>query len=198
MAVVHELAGKQFASSESSRLKQEHLGKLFEHMYDISGDHSGSEPSLYLRKEDEETLEQFLELAFELNWVDSEPIDMRVSRVPGVKAFPHGMHTARTGLSNALFFHQTGPQRRGYAFARLNMAQTQRVAICDDGLFRSKRGPELASGSKGKGWGVLPRPDYMLPYLEPVSLLLSHAPQKSLAESLLSRIQPPHLRAAPR
>lgn len=197
MATIRELVAKQGDFAEAELSKHECRERLWQHMYDISGDASGSDPSLYLTdKEDQDTLEEFLELAFERNWVDSEPvIGMRRSRVPGVDGIPPGMQVVRAGLTKALFFPKVGPTMRGYVFAELNMKPTQQVAVCEDHMLYSERGPELANGSKGIGWGRLPDPEYMLAHIQPVTALLRHPSHKTLAESLISRILPVNLRS---
>jgi hypothetical protein len=76
------------------------------------------------------------------------------------------------------------------------MASTQLVALCEDGLLRSRRGPELTMGSKGIGWGRLPNPDYMRAHIKPAEILIiGRDRRKSIAENLVSCILPIHLRS---
>lgn len=203
MSTVRELAAKRGRSLESNASMLESRDRLFRHMYDISGDPSGSRPEDYFDEKDLEELSEFFQIATELQWVDAEAvIDMRRSRVPGLEAFPNSKRVgtaglARAGLTRVLFFPRIEPAQRGYVGLKLNMQPTQLVAVCQkDHLLRSWRGPELAGGSKAMGWGRLPDPDYMQAYIKPAErLIVGHDRRKSIAENLVSCILPTHLRS---
>lgn len=195
MATLRELASEKGTDLyDDVQLPHAYLDNLARHMYEISDDPSGSDPSLYFNnEEDQKTLKQFLRMATELDWPDAEPIiDMRASR-KGIPAWTGSLRTAKAGLTKALFFPKIKDTQRGYLFGRLNVKPTQQVAICEDGRLRSLRSGAALIESKGIGWGRLPDREYLLPAIHPVEVLIDYAPLRSLGEALLSRIEPEHL-----
>ena len=105
-----------------------------------------------------ETYEQFLLLAEEVGWPNADPIDMRACRIPWIPAWTSYLTAAKAGPTKGLFFPKIGSEHQGYLFAHLGIAQSQPVAICRDGLLRSRRGPEPYR-SMGIGWGPYQTPD---------------------------------------
>jgi hypothetical protein len=102
MSSVRELAGKVGASTKPNLSMLEHRDRLWQHMYDISGDPSGSKPEDYFIEKDQADVDEFLQMAAELGWVDAEPtIDMHRSWIPGVEGFPNSRRAGRAGLARA-------------------------------------------------------------------------------------------------
>lgn len=145
----------------------EKINRLLRHMAEISGDPSGSNPADYLSEQDAKTVAEFVEIANELGWPASDTIVLRKTRnISPANAFDrpawvNPRNTAKSGLTKALFFPRAEDERRGYVFGELGLSPSQQVAICDDGLLRSLRGPELER-SKGVGWGRLPDPGLLI------------------------------------
>ena len=101
MSSVRELAGKRGASIEPNLSMLKHRDSLWQHMYEISGDPSGSKPEDYFNQQDQEAIAEFFELATELDYVDAEPIiDMRRSWLPGLDGFPNSRRVHKAGLAS--------------------------------------------------------------------------------------------------
>lgn len=168
-------------SFDEQSLKREDTRKLLDHMFEISGDPSGSPLDLYLDEEEVAQCQQFLQLAEELAWPDSVNINMRTgSKLPfssfAFSAWRTNLNNTKADLTKGLFFPETS-QNKGYVFGKLGLASSQQVALCYDGLLRSYRGRELKK-SKGIGWGRLPDPGLMTPLLSSGRSLVDygHAP----------------------
>jgi hypothetical protein len=160
--------GVRFRDPNAFRSPQhlEEEERVQEHMAEISGDPSGSDPSLYLPQEDVRTLENFVKMADDLGWPNSTDISMKTRRyeaVPQMNKIPvwhSSKHVAKAALTKRLFLKQNETYK-GYVFGYLSLAKPpQTVAICSDGNIRSLRGAELRH-SNGLGWGKLPDPELM-------------------------------------
>lgn len=203
MSTVTQLAAERRKDFESYQEHQEHFDALAQHMYDISDDPHGSEPKDYLGGEELQELNHFIGLAEELGWPDAESIiGMRSGRgrnvrwLPQLPAWEHNRHIDHAALTKRLFYPRVGEAQPGYVFAELNIAGLeQRVAVARNKKLYSLRGHELYK-SKAMGWGRLPDPEYLLPAIEPVKIMLNYRPYKSLEEALVSRIHPQYLPAS--
>jgi hypothetical protein len=201
---------KKFKEGEEGREVQR---ELFEHMYEISDDPSGSDPAKYLSPEDAETCKEVAKLADSLDWPGASLLEMRSSRRGNIDAWTKPRNFAKTSLTKAIVFPVIAG-RRGYVFGHTSTVPSQLVALCEgkcegedgediNGVLLSKRGPELER-SKGIGWGRLPDPGkiaaarakgeaYGISYanvesLPLAKLLLKKMPAKSLAGVDLSSI----------
>ena len=141
---------------------------LFDHMYEISDDPSGSDPTDYLSQADVEELRSSLATAkASPDWKNASLLDMQKIWVPGFEdAWKGPLTTAKVGLTKFLWFRKKGEPHWGIIFGHLSIEPSQAVAVRDDGLLVSKRGTELQK-SKGVGWGRLPDPEKMMPVLAP-------------------------------
>jgi len=95
MANLRSLADERYLRDREVELHHVNLGKLARHMYEISNDPSGSDPSRYLSQTDIGTLEQFFKMAAELGWPNAtRGIDMRAGRVAGIPIWTSSQRTA--------------------------------------------------------------------------------------------------------
>jgi len=156
-------------STSSHEEKLRARRELSRDMYEKSGDPSGSDPSSYLAAEDVQLLSQFVELANAASWPHATTFDLKSPWSPlgvlGVKAWRKPTDTGKSWLKRDFVMHRIGGTHQGYVFGQLSTRPSQGVAICDDGLLRSHRGPELAR-SNGYGWGALPKPELLLSNLD--------------------------------
>lgn len=171
--------------------------RLFQHMIDISDDPTGSDPAEYLHPQDAETCRQFVDWAKANHWPGARDLSMRSAWMKGwtdsvlghrvaLPAWRSSPHSVKAPWTKRLFFPVVS-EWQGYSFGKLRMASGQVVALCDDGLLRSERGPELTR-SKGIGWGRLPDKDVLL------AAVHAYTPigygNEPLSEILLAQIPP--------
>ena len=157
---------KGLAEGEHGRSRDDYdqaLAALLKNMYEVSGDPSGSVPELYLSPDDAEICKRITKFAKEkIVWKHANELGtMLVPRKPDrYSAWENPLHTAKAGLTKALFFTHKGDEHRGYVFGRLGASPEQLVALCEDGKLRSLRSHELEK-SKGIGWGALPNSEIL-------------------------------------
>jgi hypothetical protein len=140
------------------------------HLYDISGDSSGSIIEHYLSEPDAQAVRHFMQTARSRGFPNASPIDFRRGLM-GDAWKPRG-NSGKNWLSLALWYR---PEWTGVAYriGRINtMYGSPEIAVDNEENLRMLRNVPSHVASKALGWGSLPDPEIIHGVIGPNSPLI--------------------------
>lgn len=128
-----------------------------DHLYQISADPEGEDPERLLDDARLNILGDFIELAKNNDYINSEPADLRVRRT-GRDAWKRPKDAGFSAIELSVAMKPIW-EGRSYKIGSLvvgSLAAKADLIVCDDGLLRAHRHPKLFVRSKARGYGALP------------------------------------------